>query len=436
MKNLILLSIIAGLLFPGCRTKSKLTKRYKSFEIINSDSWIKKNIEVNAYFIEEEKKSSSNNPKTIFDLTSNGQATLIQELGKKDSTSSLLLKHIKQDLTNQKKSTNSVIDYTQFRKRLIVSIRNKRYSPGDRISKINITFKLKPNVKILSCDKLITDFQILELGKLNYSNTQSAELNGNIGTENSIEKSVNQDNSSEITRNSTSLGGNGKLSATQSFSEEVLLQKRKVALNVSINDNELTIYQESLRGNDLTGNVIADILFEITEDVEVSKIYSFSNLMTKNVFNAPDKIKVSEKRIFYPDISTGIEADISFEASIRHIEKNHDTEPEFDDVVQLYYGKASNIAPEVLVPKSKTQPYLWFLTVQEKSIELPVQVISPSSPNPGDIIFDSYSQAQEFLIWLKTIQKDLKGLQFGNKYYLKMPNNTSKINDIKITAYN
>ncbi len=427
MKKIIILWLLLTAIISSCSFSGHLTKRYKSIEIENDTNAIKNKIDVNVYVIEQE-KGESPKPKTIFDLSPKAQAALISELSKKDTATDKLISGLTNSLSSKSSNVAEIIDYSQFEKRIVVSIRNKSHMPADRIAKINITLDIGNEVKMLSCNRLITEYQTLDLGILNYSNSQNAEATGNA--------TIAGDKTSEKATKKMGVGVAGKLSANRSFSEEILLKQRMVALNAAISQNKLSLYQEGISGIDLTGNILADVTLGI-EDVKVEKIYSFLELSKNNVMSNAVDIKVNEKRFIYPNIKNNIKAKITFEADYREVLKKHETISESDDDVKLYYGTVTNANEEIIIPKSKFKPKLWKLSFKDNELKLPIQIKSPAAVGSGDLLFNSYNEAKEFTLWLKSKFDDSqKSINVSKlNYVITMPIGFITIKNIEILPY-
>jgi hypothetical protein len=435
MKKVIIFSLSLTVIFSSCNFSGRLTKRYKSITVTNDNNAIKNKIDVNAYVIEKE-KGESPKPKTIFDLSPKAQAALISELSKKETATDKFISGLTNNLSSKPSNTTEIIDYSQFEKRIVVSIRNKSHMPADRISKINITLDIGNEVKILSCNKLTTEYQTLDLGKLNYSNTQNAEVTGNASIEAGNEATITGDKTSEKATGKMGVGVAGKLSANRSFSEEVLLKQRMVALNAAISQNKLSLYQEGISGIDLTGNILADVTLGI-ENLKVEKIYSFSELIKNDVVTDAGNIKASEKIIICPNLTQDIKAKISFEADYREVLKKHKTISESDDKVNLYYGTVVNTTEEVIIPQNKIKPKLWKLTFTDIALKLPIQIKSPAVVVSGDLLFNSFNEAKEFALWLKSKYDDSKTslTVTSSKYVVTMPTGFTTIQNIEILPH-
>lgn len=380
MRKILIISLTFALF--SCSSSSNLTQRYKSISVIEDKEMIDKNIEVNAYVLEKENNESSS--KSIFNLSPEAQAAFIVELGKKESSTDKFFSGLQNNLS----STNlEIIDYSKFDKRIVFSIRNNSHFPADRIARINITTGIGNELKIVSCNKLITDYQSLDLANLN-----------------TIEA---QDNAS-----------------------------KPVLMNAVISQNKLSIYQESKSSVDLAGIVLADVTLE-ARDLKIERIYAFGNLTKNNSFTNPADILVNEKLIIYPNINKDIRAEITFEADFRQVKKGDKTISEADDVVKLYHGSVTKSVKEVIIPKTKLQPKFWKLTFNTDIYEMPILIKSPDMEDYINLVFNSFNEARDFANWLKAKFDDEKNeIVVGNlKYNIQMPDKFTSIKNIEVLPY-
>lgn len=466
--NILLFFII--LLVTGCSTNGHLTRRYKSLKMIEIPS-IEKFVKVDAYAIEKERESAPSK-KSIFDLSPQAQKELIKQIGINETESEKIINALSKSLSALLASTIEILDYTKFEKRIVVTIKNLSHFPGDRISKINVRLKLDDKLRLLSCNRLTTEWQTLDLGKLNYSNTISGEISGNLGfgsnlvnsNTNSLggEETSTLINGTNVSNTGSSLikdsygitasnsntgtnsqGLNGKLSGSRSFAEEVMLRRRIVSLNASISENTLDLFQESISGIDLTGNILADIVFDgnsSNQDVAVEKVFSFSNLSDVNKkSNDADKIKVREFIAKYIDFREDLKATIEFDADLRHVQKGDQTISESDDIVDLYYGtfKSMPTTPKVtIIRRDQLNPKFYVLQINDNS-KLPVEIVSPTG-TISTLKFSSVTDAKEFNLWLKekfsgyTDQQGNLKMNLSDGYQLKFPHGVLNANNLGV----
>lgn len=463
----------------GCSTNGHLTRRYKSIDIKQTNT-IDQYVKVDAYVIEKEKEASPPK-KSIFDLSPDGQKELINQIGINETENDKILNALTKPLSLAPSPGSNIefVDYTKFDKRVIVTIKNISHFPADRISKIAVRLKLDDRLRLLSCNRLTTEFQTLDLGKLNYSNTASAELTGNVslgstlvngntngftneetntlidGTNitnsgNNIAKKTNNNTSAYSSTGTNTQGLNGKLSGSRTFAEEVLLRRRIVSLNASISENTLDLFQESISGIDLSGNILADIVFDgnsANQNLLIEKLFTFSDIVDSGKkFNDPDKVKIREFYARYINYTDDLRATIEFDADVRHVKKGDRTISEADDFVELFHG---TFAPKdkndisksqtiVILRKEQLNPKFWVLQLVDPSkSKIPIEISSPTGTK-GTLKFNSITDIKEFNSWLRekfngTINAEgLYSMSLAKGYKLIFPKGFTKIEDIEI----
>lgn len=439
--SLFVLLSLAGLCSCGAE-KGVITKRYAKFRAVKDDKVIKDSILVGAYILEPAKETP---PKatTIVDLSPKGQAALIGELSRKETpTAESLLQAAGSKLAPKPSDTKEVVtDYSKITKQVVISVLNQGHNPANRIAKIKVTLDLTDadsSIKLISCDKLTTTFATLDLGKLNYSDVKSSEISGNATLGAGIETTTVKDDTTTKATGSNGASIGGKLTSTKTFSEEVLLKQRLVTLNASIEEKKLTLYQEGTIGIDMTGNIVANITFEV-KDAATKKVYSFADLKAKdNTFNVPKLIKVNESYVIYANLTKGITAKVSYDADYRTVTKYGETLSESDDEVSLYYGTEASTNTIELVPKDKLMPKLYVLSPSNDTNNFPVQLQLVSAAAAGDLIFASPEDAENFLKWLraKYVVNPDRSLKISNDEYLvQMPSTFTNVGELRIVPY-
>lgn len=414
-----ILFICGCMVFVSCNFTGKLTKRYYDINIKQDDAYIQSNIGVDAYILQKE-NADPPKPKTIFDLSEKGQQELIRQAGNNEPANDKLMASLASSLSAKSASSVDLIDYTKSEKRVLVSIRNLSHWPADRISKITINLKINnADFRLLSCNRLQTETQTLDLAKLNYSNTNSVELNASstagvsatTGGTGSIEKTTsdtdgNLTTGSDISKSRTNTntingatGLSGKFNAARSFAEEVLLKQKIVTLNATISKNTLSLYQEGISGIDLSGNILADIVFDSPDNIKVVSSYSFSEVKPANL---PDKLVVKEVLVKFFNYENPVIADLTYSADFRHVTKRHSTITESDDIVELYYGNNIRTPQKVtLVAKDQLKPKMWVLVDKRDAALKPLQIFNPANNGKGELILTSVADAKDFLTWVQ-----------------------------------
>jgi hypothetical protein len=411
----------------ACNYSGKLTRRYKSFIISPQACNIANYVSVNAS-VPDKDPSATPAVKALHDLSPRGQSALIEALSRKEANSADLIARLRTDLAvPPDKTLPDIIDFTHFSKRILAVIQKIPVQEGDRIEKVIIRITVNdPHFIIRSCNKIVTEYMNVDVGKISYSNNNAFELSGNAGTGAELtatggtagtrtSSQTNNDETlgSERTSNNgftskatASQGVAAKFNASRSMSEEVQLRQRLVALNAFIKDNQLFLYQESVSGIDLTGNILSDIVGEYVGNIKVDKVISVDKLSTPAGFAAQAAIEIKENYIQSPNIAADITATIKFESVYRRIDKGDKTISEADDDISLLHGSTLPAACPgetfVLVPGTALRPNTWKLTYFDagSGVRLPLHIIDGPAMG-GDLLFSSYNNAVDFLRWLK-----------------------------------
>ena len=440
MKKLLLLGSI-GLIYAlsscgllGKARHGELTRRYESKNETTIDT-IQHYVSVEGYAFLPEKPAPSK-PKSFYDLNMEVQRELVRSYTKKDTTSAALIRSISTPLglVRPDQTGNNIDDRTTFSKRLVFSIRNKSYSPADRIWKIYIRLTKPPgNIRFSSSSALATDFESVDIGKLSFSRKSSFSSSLNAGT--GVSATETGKNSSTTTDNSESkddkTGANntstatanrestsnrtaenkiaGTIGYTSEFSsnEEVALKQRYVKLSASVNSNRLSLYQESTSGIDLSGNIVADVEFgyeaaAVPNNLINQTVFEFNNLKSGSIYNNPGALTVKPFTVIYPDVPHDIYGTIGFEAVVRKVNLKDNTIAESDDQVTFIGGTFSPVPGQaetvLLLSHREITPYFWHVL---NSSGNPIKVRAPVMPSPIDLIFRSFEDAKNFVEWIK-----------------------------------
>jgi len=449
MKNrasqLAVLFLFGAVIISGCNSTGKLTRRYKKIDYKTTKE-LDTMIELSGYTLEPE-ASEPSKPKTIFDLNEDAQAQLIKQLSSHESDNTKLITLLSSSLSSKALTSLEILDLTKFQKRIIISVKKLGHKPADRINMVDVKLSLDTSVKLLSCNRLITEYQTLEFGKQNYSNSASVGLqatagssastvltgsgssnrtlantdgsgfknegSGATGSNTFANTSVNGNTNGFTSTVGGTLGATGSFNGSRTFAEEVMLRQRIVGLQASIQNNDLNLFQNGGLGLDLSGNIIADIVFEIKDDVAVQQIISISDFSTASgEMNKPDKLKVKDFVVLYPNYKKDIQAEISFDGEYRAVMSGDQTISESDDKVVLFHKDKSVVKQEVeksaaknmvtIVPAKLLKPKMWTVKIPVQGKKLPLRIFNPRINATGQLIFNSVSEARNFISWLTT----------------------------------
>ena len=414
MKNYKHFQLILFLFFFQIVCSQSTLKRYKKIIPSKVDNDIVTMTVVSNKITAPTTSSSEVVHKTIFDLSTNGQQSVLNTRNL-DEVEKLLNKKY-QETEKEKKS---YIESNLSTIRLTFSIgRNVDYkliddqfNAYDRIEFLQYSFKLDPKFNEVTFDKwnkYNTEYGSLDIGSIEYNRTFTGNIDANYGVEASTNsKSINNsedENGNKITteqnnNSKASAGITGKLGYTNSKKENQNIKNRYVQLSGILKKDEFEIIQQGNREIDLAGNVS----IEMTVKLPIEDIY-FCNF--KNLFNEEDlpspitSVKMSVKLNRIPDrniLKNGLFGTLNYNYAVRHIVKNANTIFEYDDKIQFITGKVSKANVTILSNEDVTTP-IYFLSFKIDNQDKSLQFFN--GVNPMTIHFKSYLEAKDFRTWL------------------------------------
>jgi len=378
--NLIytIIVILTLCLFVNCNS-TKFTKRYKSIEYKTSNS-SKDYVKIEGFSIDINKISSN---KTIFDLSDRGQKEIINQTSEKTKSNKELYSQLSKKFVETPKKKNEIIN-TKFKKRLVISAQNLKNENGaDRIEsydvEVTIPKRNRDKLKFAYWDKIVTEYQEIDIGKITYSKTGSFSV------------------SPDITMSGT-IKGNIPLNASTSktIGEEVNLKKKFASISGSISDTSLTVFRNSSPLEDINGNTLVELTLTVENKAE-KLYYEFDTLFKKNKPNIKvDEIKVRRVNYQFPNISPkDSEVELTYKFKFREVVKGAKTFTESDDKIRLVSGVNRQKILVQLLDEEDLKKNSWLLKVGKQTLTL-----KSNSPMPETIRFDSYAKADVFLRWL------------------------------------
>ena len=408
----------------ACSNSGHLTRRYKeiSYTQITDEAELKKMVQVNGFVFEPDDPAPKL-PKSLFDLSPQGQKELIRAVASKEIKSADLLEKLASPLSAKKEEASIIVDHTKFTKRLVFSIIDLSTHPADRITKASIALEVSDSLKVLSFDKIVTKYESVDVGKLDFSNTTNLGISANAGA------GADAGDTSTTTASIPASAGFGyginvNASNSRVFSEEVALKQRYVSLTGYVTPKSLNLYEESVSGIDLTGNIITIVTFKYTGHEAVRATYSFSNLSKKDEPVKADLIKVSEVYQLYPDMSNDISVKYTYGATIRQVLKGDKTPSESDDEVSMNTGSTTCDQTILLIPKGQLVPKFWIIIANKRSLFIK----SPLANEGGELFFSSLEDAQAFVVWLKKLADDFNGGNLASGQYRLYLDDGSSLN--------
>lgn len=408
MKGYMIYGILTIFLLGACVNNSRLTRRYHSLEIRENSDTIRKYTEAHAYALEPA-IALTQPARTVFDLSPGAQAALIRELGDRIKPTDDLLHAIDYSWDRNDGTPGRLSDFSRFEKRLVFSVREKNPRPADRISRLTLTLTIDSSIQLLSCNRLATTYEQVDLGTIEHHRSLAYEAGAATGyTAGNTVEGVDSAPTA-TTGHEYDMGVTASFSGQQSTTETVNMDRRIISLNAYIYDNELSLYQEGEEGRDLTGNVIADITLAFT-DLVAERVFRWNQSPT------PDSTAVlfDEHIVIYPNIHRDITAQLTWEVDYRKVGKGHRSRTESDDHVQLYHGLGTLDNPVLIIRRNDLRPAIWKLVYPGS--DFPFRIRGPTDYTSGDLLFDSYEAARQMTRWIAAWKDDIHegGREWGD----------------------
>ena len=315
---------------------------------------------------------------TLLNLGERGQASLIQELGKKSKDAGELLEKLGAPI-RAPRDPGQAVDHTVFERRVVFSIDNLSPGPADRITQARIRLAmLTPTAKFKNWTQFATKYETADLGSLKF--TQNRELNF------------------DLTMSPTKIAkaeAQGK--ASNALEEDLKLIQRYVSVTGALAPDGAQIVQQGSPGTDVVGNVAVDFTIEIHSS-DHTDTFSFEHLFDGTGKPKPaDAVVFTRQTVkFVPSsVVNDILAQGTLTATIRHVTYGDDTFIESDDDVEFRTGTAPSV-DVTLVPKELLQFSVWMLRDGSgKALH-----IKTSSGSPEPIQLASFDEAIELRDYL------------------------------------
>lgn len=388
------LFLVASLsLLVSCNS-TKITKRYKKVsleEISNIEDYVK--VQAFAFDVKGVKTN-----KTIFDLSPRGQEALVEEIGEKETTSKGVYKQLSKQFVRPSKPVTEV-DRTKFKKRLVFSVEDlKNQNGANRLDWIKIKVKipqnLQSNLRFVYWDKIITEYQEIDLGKISSSRTNSSGATPSFGI-----------NTELIT-----VGIDGNFSTSKTTAEELQLKQKIAKVYGSLAEDSLYLAIQAAPLQNLSGNIVLELSFEGTGTMNTKVFYDFKTKdAAGNYITTTSNVTVNKTIYQYLDLdydTTNLE--LTYEARYRSVKRGRGAKTfmEGDDVVTMYNGAETDATKFKLLDRDDLSRKVW--SIEHSGSKLMLK--DKNSTSLETIQFNSYKKAKNFLSWLQnTNSTEVKG---------------------------
>jgi len=170
MVKTIALALLILITLTACPTP-ELTKRYAKADFFPLKTEAVERyvtIEVASYPV----TGITSQHKVIFDLADHGQQAYVTALAEKEKDTDSFLSKLSRPLENKQPTA---IDQAKFARKLVFSIKNNTDKPANRIDSIVLALTLKhpDKVKFSTWNRIVTDYQNIDIGKLTFGQTSS-----------------------------------------------------------------------------------------------------------------------------------------------------------------------------------------------------------------------------------------------------------------------
>jgi hypothetical protein len=317
--------------------------------------------------------------KGLFELSDHGQQAYITALSGKEKKSDDFLSKLVLPLDNKEQETHRDLSKLSYRLVFSISSPKQLLNPANRIESIKLSLKLKDSevIRFSSWDKIVTNYQNVDIGKLTRGQSGSFSI------------------SPEIT---TALGASAKIGSINyqsSSAEEILIRERMVTSGY-LTGSEAVLYQKGAAGMDLTGNIVAEIELEAV-DVANTLLFKFNNLPKEDKRRKNNKIEIVKILASYPNLLDNIKGQIDYEFVFREVVKGEETFLEGDDEVIFRKGKGK-VEGIPIVPKNDFALKTWRIADSKSNDYLHIHF--KGNEMATVINFATPDNAKEFLAWL------------------------------------
>lgn len=325
--------------------------------------------------------------KGLFDLSDRGQEAYITALAGKEKDADGLIARLTTPLESKQPANENKIDKTGLSRKLVFSIKigEAKRKPANRIERIDLALKLSGtnDIKFLTWDKIVTESQVVDIGKLTFGETTSFSI------------------APEISLAGDVLGklGGGGWSHSRTAQEEVTIKDRYV-ISGTLSDKKAILSVKGVTNVDLSGNLIVDIEFKADSPGELG-IITFGDLFDNGEPETDiKKIKIGYKHALYPNLCDAVKGDLEYSFVFREVTEGHETVPEGDDTVVFRRGNGT-LRDIAIIKRGEHLFKTWQIMHKDKDL---LHILLAGRDVPTLINFQSNDDADTFLKWLRSVR--------------------------------
>ena len=281
---------------------------------------------------------------SIWNLSPQGQAAYIKQLGSKSAKGADLTKQMIEPLSSERHLV--VHDLTTFKKRIVLSVDHVTSQPADRISRLVVRIGLKSDdFKFSGWDRVATQYSSIDLGTMTSNTTTSFTLSPSL----------------ELMGDAVGTSA-GEAKYERGMTEEIKLSRRYVEMNGRMDENTAEIILQGMPTRDLAGNIVAEVVMEAdgAQGTDYVRVFDFDVFFEKGTPNKPNTIKYHPHLFKVPDITKDVAASLTFDAYVREVHgRGRRSIAEGDDRVRLLSCRNMEADSFALIKKEEMSPKSW-----------------------------------------------------------------------------
>ena len=374
----------------GCCTQNQLVGRYQS-ALCDKDNKqvpcasIVPQARAFAVSIKTPSSAKEQNGTTFSDRAF---AEYIRVLGNRQfsSTADALRANLAADVSGP--SASVAEDRTVFHRTIIVSVRKTgAFNPADRLEATEVTIR-PTNATFESWDTLATVYTMINAGTVQLTQARGANEAISVGTPATVPVSA-----------TGSLGASQTNTRVENFTASN--QVETISATIEDQGGALTIHRQGGGGVDLTGNTVIKVDLVYNDHHEFNYVFAVGSYRDKSgKLLPPKKAALKVKPIFGVPPGHAIEADVTLNYTLRHIISGDATYEEADDDIQ---EMTNSSGPErvTLVSAREASPSTFSLVANDAKFKGDPIVVARPGYRLVELRFESYSQASDFLAYMK-----------------------------------
>lgn len=318
-------------------------------------------------------------PTRLRDLTGEGQAAYIAQVGGADDAAALR-KRLATPIDGEHAIGPTVLPALD--RTLIVSVQKPRSAGvGDRLMHTTVTIvPVGKGFEFAGYTIAATDNRVQDIAKLSTSSDASLDV--------SLAPPI---------KALGDVGISGKASRSHMTSADIVQQYEK--LNIDIEPGAMTIIRESERGLDVVGNTIVNLTIvpQLPENGNLLPqvfLATGQDLTDSGRSRSASTASIDLEQVSVP-AKCALRATVTMRYLMRHVVTGAEYYTEGKQAVSLLDGDTDPVL-HTLVREEETQPRLWQIVTGRGQglVAVPVPGVSQI------LVFDNYSSAQEFAAWL------------------------------------